>query len=211
MEAKELVELMNKLIDKKLQKFYKENVRPDIEKLIESKMPKKDDELLSDSIFDLMGETINEELDTDPVETQQVFKKPSAPQKQQKPVNKFKVGNPALDGILNEMASDPSKYRVGSDNDMGAYQSLMASQYSDMSSDAGEDWPELKYNMSPDGIPVPVSAGGATAGRSLESVKREVVAQTGGNVDIANMLVKDYRSILKKADEKAKMNRGGAA
>lgn len=210
MEAKKVVDLMDKLIDRKLKKFYVDVIKPDIEKMIKDAMPVKED-LISNNVSDI-DEDLIESVPSglmDAMELDEVVKKRPLLPTNKKETKKFNIGNKALNSILNEMASNPSKYRVAGENDMSAYSALMSGQYAGST----EEWPEMQYDIVPGkGIitpKLPEEISSDDAQRSLDSVKKEVYLQTGGNADIANALVKDYRTILKKADEKAKTVRGG--
>ena len=220
MDAKQLVELINELIDKKINKFYKTVIKPDVEKMIAEAIESIDvqeEDLISDGVGiesdDIIESNSGGLMSMMESEVERPKTKPNIKplgQTTQTSKKKFNVGNNALNGILNEMAKDPSKYRVAGDNDMSSYNALMQQQYkSDENENA--DWPDMKYNISPgSGIPTPILPGiDGTSSRYLDSVKQEVFSQTGGNAEITNLLVKDYRQILKKAEEKARGNRGG--
>lgn len=182
MDSKKTIELISKLIDVKLDKFYKNVIEPSIDKKIKEMMKS--------------NKSIKESFEIDENSMLSLIDKESDDVKEQPIVNKvvknppkFNLGNKQISNILNTMANDSKNYGISRESAIGSYSQLMSEQYRDIKSNG-----EFDVSLPDD--------------RSLESVQQEMTLQAGGNSEIAKMLVRDYSKVLKAVDKKVKSTRG---
>lgn len=205
MDKKEIILLFSKIVEKKLNEFYENKIKPDIEKMIGNTEKKEDVKvpILNDqskpTVSSLLSIMEDDDLDDNIVQkTMSDFsiKKNTFVENQQKNKKElnFNTKNPQLNKILSEMSADPSQYRIPRENE-----SSLVMMDGAFKSNVGDYFGTLNYNsdmISPNNNTI-----SQDSGYSLEDVKFAVAQQTG-NSDIANRLIRDYSSILKKSKEK---------
>jgi hypothetical protein len=202
MDKTQLVLLFNKLIEKKFNEFYNNTIKPDIENMIKSSYKKEDvnDKVLRDtkktdvnSLLSIMEDDELKEIDS--ISKIQESNTPQIPRfvlnkKQKKPLE-FNTKNDKLNNILTEMASDPTNYRLPSENEAASMVMLDGS----LKSSVGGGFDTLNFNSDM------VNAGANSF--SLDDVKTAVAYQSG-NSEVADLLIRDYSNILKKSKEISK-------
>ena len=198
----ELIKIINEVVDYKLKKLI-----PQLEKKIRQEIQEQvlNDEPEKSKLGDLLKSQATIE-DTAPVE------------EYVRPARKVKEIQFSKDPVLNKILNDtirtpksdvtpPSLLRemTGTDEQMQDVPTMSVESL--MAGDGLRLTPIKVPSSDPNGIPrIPSRQPNPMA---QEMLKQQITADSGGNEELADIMVKDYRQVLKKAAEKAKKHRGG--
>ena len=203
----EFIKVVNEVVDYKLKKLIPEIEKRIMESFEKRMLSENTDKEDATQLAELMKSQAP--IKTQPVQTAKVKKIRGIPIDEETGIpNMHFTRNPILNKILNETMVTPQKFQSPS----AAMVSLMTEATG--TDEQMEDVPTMNFNMrnmptQPTRLPANIKSGnGIPNAAGAEELKQEIAAQSG-DPDLANVMVKDYRDVLKKADEKAKRIRAG--
>lgn len=196
MDKVQLIKIINEVVEYKLKKLV-----PQIEKRLRESIEKelltaKVEETEEPSDFKKLIEAVDSDLDDEGAVTKigvPTFKK-----------NKQKTfsTNPILNKVLNETYSTPKHAPDSEYERIISEMTGTEDQMKEVDSVTFNTMSEMLTGLTP--IKSPNSDGTTSDGRAL---KLQIAAESG-DPDLANIIVKDYRAVLKKAEEKSKAKWG---
>lgn len=198
MTKDDFIKVINLLVDKRLEKIMKDlpnMIHVEIENYMKKGISPDPSEYESDT----------SKLISDPYRKNTIIKDDKS--YKIKTESRHWSDNNALNNILNTMQQTyvPNK----KSNDMGSYQQLLESEYNDI----GNEFTFNTSNMNTllnETAPTAPSVINTPSVAQMPSSKEALatdLAENGASTTIVNAMVKDYRSLLKKADSIAKRNR----
>ena len=192
MDKVQLIKIINEVVEYKLKKLFpqiEKRLRESIEKELLTAKVQEDEE---PSDFKKLMEAVDAEADDDTPVTKIGI--PSFKKNKEKTFSK----NPILNKVLNETYATP---KSAPDSE---YEKIIAEMTG--TEDQMKDVDSVTFNTMNDllGGLTPIKSPSSSDGRAL---KLQIAAESG-DPDLANIMVKDYREVLKKAEEKSKAKWG---
>lgn len=199
MDKNELIKIVNALVDARVKKIVQEEIRQVGTKLKKDLVEHiKTNKLQLDSEnFDLKG-LFNMSHDTTAINKKSVI--------QEKPtVSKTYSKDPKINAILQQTAEELKTSPNSGAVPMSEYKKLLSEEYNE-----NELMKTFNFNTSDMNAIANKQITPEIEGKvALEVAKKQVEAQTG-NPEIANAIFRDYRSLMKKVDEKSRAKKPGA-
>ena len=221
MNKDEFIKIVNVMIDARIKKL--------LPALIKKEMAKIKEEL-SEGTFALpddinVSEILNEDVviskrqarDEERASSLVSLSPKQPPQRPLKPITTTFSKDPALNRILQQTAEEIRSGKTKPANDASSidqYKQILAEQYI-AAEQAGEDMETFTFDTSR--IPDLASMKAMRPSKpisseiekkiALEVGKQQVTAMTG-NEELGNVMIRDYRDLMKKVDEKSKAKRG---
>ena len=192
MDKVQLIKIINEVVEYKLKKLVpqiEKRLRESIEKELLTAKVQEDEE---PSDFKKLIESVDAETDDETPATKIGI--PSFKRNKEKTFSK----NPILNKVLNETYATP---KSAPDSEYERIISEMTGTEDQM-----KDVDSVTFNTMSDllGGLTPIKSPNSSDGRAL---KLQIAAESG-DPDLANIMVKDYREVLKKAEEKSKAKWG---
>lgn len=221
MNKTELIEIVNTVVEARIKKILPKLVKDEVEKIkneiladtkkyvekeiksviksvkVQSKLQTEINNIIDDDSDVIMANLITDS------ETDADINSEIASREQSK---KLFSKNPAINDIMNGMIN---KKRPANPTQMEEYKKLLSEEYQDMET-FSFDSRNLAAVANRTAM-VPTSPNGSVPKAIGQEILKKEIELQSGSPEIANAMVKDYRAILKKADEMAKQRyRNGA-